>query len=89
MMNLAEAWGLRPDGSNPVRHIKKHREEKRERYLTDAELQRLGSLLINTQANADDSPFAIAAIWLLILTGARLSEILTLKWSTLTSRAGA
>ena len=40
MSNLAEAWGLRPDGSNPCRHVKKYREDKRERYLTNEELQR-------------------------------------------------
>jgi integrase len=81
MMNLAEAWGLRPDGSNPVRHVKKHREDKRERYLAEVELQRLGAVLTDAQADNSVSPFAVAAIWLLILTGARLSEILTLKWS--------
>src|SRR2546421_685541 len=49
MLNLAEEWGLRADGSNPVRHVKKHREDKRKRYLTDAELGRLGSVLVNAQ----------------------------------------
>ena len=34
MFNLAELWGLRPDGSNPRKHIKKYREEKRERFLS-------------------------------------------------------
>jgi hypothetical protein len=29
MFNLAEEWGLRPDGSNPCRHVKKYRETKR------------------------------------------------------------
>jgi hypothetical protein len=42
MFNLAEMWGLRPDGSNPRRHIKKYPEEKRERFLSAAELRRLG-----------------------------------------------
>ena len=45
MMNLAEAWGLRLTGSNPARHIKKYREQKRERYLTRQELQHLGAVL--------------------------------------------
>jgi hypothetical protein len=31
MFNLAELWGLQPDGSNPRRHIRKYAEEKRER----------------------------------------------------------
>src|SRR5204863_5830467 len=50
------------------------------RYLTDAELGRLGSVLVNAQDNSVETPFAMAAVWLLILTGARLTEILTLKW---------
>jgi hypothetical protein len=33
MMNLAEEWGLRTDGRNPCRHVKKFREVKRERYV--------------------------------------------------------
>jgi integrase len=80
IMNLAEAWGLRLDGSNPVRHVKKYREHKRERYLTKAELQRLGAVLADAETKALESPFAIAAIGLLVLTGARLTEILTLRW---------
>ena len=80
MMNLAEAWGLRPDGSNPCRHVKKYREDKRERYLTREELQRLGASLSDAERMKTESPFAIAAVGLLILTGARLTEILTLEW---------
>lgn len=33
MFNLAEMWGLRPDGTNPRRHIKKYPEKKRERFF--------------------------------------------------------
>lgn len=80
MMNLAEAWGLRADGSNPCRHVKKYREDKRERYLTREELQRLGAVLTDPQTHKAESPFVRAAIGLLILTGARLKEILTLRW---------
>jgi integrase len=80
MMNIAEEWGLRIDGSNPCRHVKKYRELKRERYLTKEELRRLGVVLTQAQTNSTESPFAIAALGLLVLTGARLSEILTLRW---------
>jgi integrase len=80
MSNLAEAWGLRPDGSNPCRHVKKYREEKRERYLTNEELQRLGMALAQAERTKTENPFVLAAIGLLILTGARLNEILTLRW---------
>jgi hypothetical protein len=34
MFVLAEMWGLRPDGSNPRKHIRKYTEEKRERFLS-------------------------------------------------------
>ena len=80
MMNLAEEWGLRPDGSNPCRHLRKYREEKRRRYLTKDELLRLGVALGEAKRNRTENPFAIGAVILLILTGARLSEILTLRW---------
>jgi integrase len=80
MMNLADAWGLRTDGINPCRHIKKYKEVKRERYLTSEELRRLGKVLADAQADGSESPFVLAAIGLLILTGARLTEILTLRW---------
>jgi integrase len=80
MFNLAEEWGLRPDGSNPCRHVKKYREHKRERFLTTDEKHRLGIALADARSSQSESPFAIAAIILLILTGARLREILTLRW---------
>jgi integrase len=80
IFNLAEKWGLRADGTNPCRHIEKYKEEKKERYLTPEELSRLGVVLADTEASKQELPQAIAAIRLLILTGCRLSEILTLRW---------
>ena len=80
MFNLAELWGLRPDGSNPRRHIKKYPEEKRERYLSPAELAALGEALSLAEQEGVEDPYAIAAIRLLIFTGCRLNEIMTLKW---------
>jgi integrase len=80
LFNLCEKWGLRADGTNPTRHVEKFKEYKKERYLTPEELSRLGVALSNTEAAKEELPQAIAAIRLLILTGARLSEILTLKW---------
>src|ERR1051326_2677304 len=76
MFNLAEAWELRPDGSNPCRHIEKFAERKRERMLSPAELARLGDALASYQG----SPYAVAAVKLLVFTGARLGEVLGLRW---------
>jgi integrase len=78
--NWAEKHGLRPDGSNPCRHIEKYRESCRERFLSEAELARLGDALREAEKHGSATPWAIAAIRLLIFTGARLSEILTLEW---------
>lgn len=80
MFNLAELWGLRPDGSNPRRHIKKYPEKKRERFLSAAELRRVGEVLREMEHEGIELPSAILATRLLILTGCRLNEIMTLKW---------
>ncbi|MEM7172434.1 MAG: site-specific integrase [Pseudomonadota bacterium] len=83
LFNLSEVWGLRPDGSNPCLHVKKYSEHKRERFLTIDELQRLGQVLSDCEESGSESPYVVAAIRLLILTGCRLSEIQTLKWDYL------
>lgn len=80
MFNLAEMWGLRPDGSNPRRHIPKYPEEKRERFLSMAELKRVGEVLREFEEEGLESRSAILAARLLIYTGCRLNEIMTLKW---------
>ena len=81
MFNLAELWGLRPDGTNPRKHIKKYPEEKRERFLSVAELRRIGEVLGEMEDEGIELPSAILAARLLILTGCRLNEIMTLKWA--------
>lgn len=80
MFGLAEMWGLRPDGSNPRKHIRKYPEEKRERFLSAAELRRIGEVLREMESERIELPSAILAERLLILTGCRLGEIMTLKW---------
>ena len=80
MFNLAEVWGLRPDGTNPRRHIKKYPEERRERFLSVGELRRLGEVLREMEHENVELPSAIAAVRLLMLTGCRLGEVMRLKW---------
>lgn len=80
-LNLAELWSYRPDGSNPCRHIKKYAENKRERFLGQEEILRLSQVLLELEEEKGESPWVIYAIRLLLLTGCRLSEILTLQWA--------
>ena len=77
MFSLAEIWGLRPDGSNPCRHVKRYKESKRERFLSAEETERLGEVLAEAES---EMPSAVAAFRLLLLTGCRLSEIQFLRW---------
>ena len=77
MFSLAEVWGLRPDGSNPCRHVKRYKERKRERFLSPEETERLGEVLREAES---EMPSAVAAFRLLLLTGCRLSEIQFLRW---------
>ncbi|SMP34295.1 site-specific integrase [Shimia sagamensis] len=86
MFNLAEVWGLRPDGSNPCRHVPKYREQRRERFLSQSELQKLGSVLTRAEQGCSETRYVVAAFRLLILTGCRLSEIQKLEWSFITDR---
>lgn len=79
MLTMAERWDLRPVGSNPARGVQHFRERHRTRFLSDAELGRLGLVLAEAEA-AGEHPSAIAALRLLLLTGARRNEILMLKW---------
>ena len=81
MLSLAEMWGLRPDGSNPAKGVRRYRENKRERYLSAVELGRLWRVLDREDSEAVASPNAVNAIKLLILTGRRLGEVLSLEWS--------
>ena len=94
MFSLAAAWGLVADGTNPCRGVRKYKEKKRERFLTRDEYRRLGRVLAEAEAEAEAgvegavSPYAIAALRLLMLTGCRLNEILTLRWDDIDRTAG-
>ena len=88
MFNLAEMWGLRPDGSNPCLHVKRFKEEKRERFLSAEEFQRLGTVLDEILEDGSETRSAVAAIRLLMLTGCRLSEVQKLRWEHVDLEAG-
>jgi integrase len=81
MFSLASVWGLRDDPANPVGRVQRFAERSRERFLSPEELKRLGEALADLERDAAEPWQAIAAIRLLLLTGCRKTEILSLQWS--------
>ena len=77
IMQQAEAWGYRPDSGNPCKEFRRYRQKHAERFLSPDEYRRLGMALERHEAQ---QPFRVAALRLLLLTGCRKSEIVTLEW---------
>ena len=77
VFTFAVKRGMRPD--NPVRGVRLYRNNSKERFLSPAELARLGDALATAEREGVNSS-AIAGIRLLLLTGARKSEIAELRW---------
>ena len=77
IMREAESMGLRPEGSNPCRGIRRYRRKGRVRFLSEDEVRRLSARLTAHEAQW---PQHVAVIRLLLLTGCRKGEILTLQW---------
>ena len=72
----AEEWGYLPEGHpNPAHGVKPLRESARERWLTETEVRSLFESL-----EAEDDPYVRAAFPLLLLTGLRKGELLSLRW---------
>ncbi len=101
MFNVAEVprvkgeppW--RTPGTNPARNVRKNPEQGREGELSPAELQRLGKALANFEDETPTKAAAIAthasvvaAIKLLLYSGARKSEILELEWKNVDIEGG-
>ena len=80
MFALAENWGMVPPGRRPTRHVRQYRDTSRERFLTPEEYRHLGATLTRLETEGSMMPSAVAAIRLLMLTGCRSDEILTLQW---------
>jgi len=80
MFNLAETWEMRPQRSNPCYQVERFPEKPRSRYMSRAELAMVGEALDDAEKTNSVRPVAVAAIRMLLLTGARLGEILGLRW---------
>ena len=83
IFSIGAKWGALPAGTNPCRGIKRFRERVCERFLSADEVVRLGRALANadsTDHNDSEDWRPVSILRLLVYTGARLSEILTLEW---------
>lgn len=78
--NWAEKFGYRPDHSNPCRHVEKFKEIPRQRFLSPAEQKNLWRALDEAEKHSFATVYSISALRVISLTGARLREILNLKW---------
>ena len=78
MLKTARQWGeLGKDVPDACVNIATNPRRPVARYLNGAELERLGTVL---DKHREDHPWPVAALRLLTLTGARLSEVLNLRW---------
>ena len=85
-MTFAERLSYRPQHSNPCRGVERFRETKRKRPLTVTEIVSLWQHLVHIEPS--ENPFIIGALRLLLLTGMRRNEVLTLRWDAVDRGAG-
>lgn len=88
IFSQGELWGLRPEGSNPCRLVPRFPERRRERLLSDAEVQRIFNKLEEAERAGSEATSVILAIRLLFATACRASEILGLRWEYLHKETG-
>ena len=91
--NFSELWEWRPQNTNPTEHIRRYKETKRERLISEDELSRLVEVLDEVEGSGHVTvspdgggmevlPSVPAAIRLLIFTGMRVGEVINLKWES-------
>ena len=66
--------------ANPAKGVQLLKGDKKERFLSEAEVAKLADTLAAMERDHRLNPTAAAAVRLLLLTGCRKSEILTLRW---------
>ena len=79
-VRAGRGMGRSARATNPCRRVPKYKENARDRFLSTDELNRLGEALDEAERDGEH-PSAIAIVKLLLLTGCRRNEVLTLEWS--------
>lgn len=83
LFGWAEKMKLRPKGTNPCQEHQRFKEKARERFLSADELTRLGMALAS-----EPRVYVVAAVRLLLFTGARLNEIVSARWDWIDTKQG-
>jgi integrase len=87
MYSFGAKHGLVPEGLNPALGIERYPEPRRERFLSSDELTRLGGAFRQLELDGRHGS-GIAALRLLLFSGARLREILHLRWENVDLERG-
>jgi len=86
MLQWATGRGFRAD--NPGKRIQLNKATTRERFLSAAELERLGTAFTDAEKQGLNA-HSLAILRLLVLTGARKNEIAALRWEHVDFERGA
>lgn len=81
VFNWAAKEELIPEALNPCRKIRKFKERSRAQFLTVEDLEQLALSMREALSRGEATPIQVSTILLLLFTGARRSEIFTLKRS--------
>ncbi len=83
LFRKASAWGLRPrELGNPLETVTEPKTARRERLLAPGEVGALLKALAAADEKRMEAPQIVAVIRAAILTGARISELLSLHWES-------
>ena len=81
LFSKALVWGMQPRAlGNPLDGVTEPKVERRQRLLTANEVGALVKELDRASAKKTELPVIVAVVKSVLLTGARISEILNLRW---------
>ena len=78
MLTFAVKRGLRPN--NPAVGIALYRENRRERFLSEAEIGAASQWNNDSREKRENWPFAAGGLRLALFTGARSGEVTAFRW---------
>lgn len=81
LLNLAEAWEWRVQGTNPCRFVEKFSESPRQRFLSGNEIAAIKAASAQLLSKSEITANAACILELLLHTGARSGELASAQWA--------